>query len=342
MSISLYQTREMLQALEQIHVPGDFLLTTVVNPTAEYHKTNTIDIDVVRNGKKMAPFVSPVREGKVITKEGFSTRTHTIPYTKMKTPTTAQEALQRMAGATIYNGQTAKQFADREMGKSLAKLDQMIFRREEWMAAQALQTGAITVEGEGVSYVIDFGMAASHKPTLTGVDLWSATTATIQSDLADWADKVYDDSGLNADIAILGREAARAMLANETFQGSLDRRKIDRGEIMIQRLPKGVKYYGFDRESGLDLYGYTEKYYDEGTSTFKPLIDDKKVIVCSTQARFTRHYGAIQNIEADFIGPRWPDNWVTKDPSVHWVSLESAPLVALHQPDAVVCATVLA
>lgn len=341
MAIDLYKTRDLLDALEYIHVPGDFLLSTFVTGT-ETHDTDTIDIDIERNGKKMAPFVNPVREGQVVTKEGYQTRTHKIPYIKLKTKTTAQEALKRRAGRTMYNGQTPQSYANQEMGKSLSKLDQMIFRREEWMLAQALQTGKVLVSGEGVGeYQIDFGMKASHLPVLTGTDLWSDAGADIQADLADWADLVYEDSGRTATDAIIGREAAKAMLRNDSFIGALDRRRIDRGEIMIERLPKGVKYYGFDRESGLDLWGYTEK-FDDGQGNTGSLIDEKKVVVIARGARCERHYGAIQNVETDFIGPRWPDNWITKDPSVHWVSLESAPLVAFHEIDAVVCAQVLA
>lgn len=340
MAIDMYKTRDMLKALEYIHVPGDFLLSTLVTGV-ETHDTDTVDIDIERNGKKMAPFVNPVREGIVITKEGFETRTHKIPYIKLKQKTTAQEALKRRAGRTMYDGQTPASYANKEMGKGLAELDQMIFRREEWMLAQAIQTGKVLVEGEGVgSYQVDFGMKASHLPVLTGTDLWSDNAADIQADLSDWADLVYDDSGRSANMAIVGRDASKAMLRNEGFIGALDRRRIDRGEIKIERLPKGVKYFGFDRESGLDLWGYTEKYWNG--SAFVDLIDPKKVVVIAQGARCERHYGAIQNVETDFIGPRWPDNWITKDPSVHWISLESAPLVAFHEIDAVVCAQVLA
>lgn len=340
--ISMYKTRDMLRALEQMHVPGSFLLDTFVGGV-ETHTTDTIDIDIVKNGKKMAPFVSPVREGKVIERDKFQTRTHKLPYLKLKRPFTAQEALNRMPGDTVYSGgQTPLAMANRMMGKDLAELDQMFFRREEWMAAQMVQTGKVVVEGEGVSFEIDVGMNPTHLPVLTGADLWSASTADIQNDLTTWADLIYDDSGVQPTDAILGRDASKAALRNESFIGALDRRRIDRGEIMIERLPKGVKYFGFDRESGLDLWGYTEKFYDEGTSSEKDLIDPKKVVVISRNLYFTRHYGMIQNVETSFVGSRYPSNWTTKDPSVHWVALESAPAVILHQPDGVVCATVLA
>jgi len=341
MSISMYKRRNMLAVLEQIHVPGSFLLDTFVNGM-ETHDTRTIDIDVVRNGKKMAPFVSPVREGKVISKEGFKTLTHTIPYIKIKREWNPEQALTRRAGLTVYDGQTPQQFISSEMGKTLKEFDDMIFRREEWMAAQMIQTGKVVVSGEGQDWEINTGMATSHLPVLTGVDLWSASTADIQADLVNWAQKVYADSGLNATDAILGSEASAAMLRNEGFIGALDRRRIRRGEIDIQKLPKGVKYFGEDLESGLSLWGYNEGYYDEDTSSTKELIDPKKVVVIAKGLRFTRHYGMISEVDINFVGPRFPKTWVTEDPSTRWLMLQSSPAVINHQPDAVVCATVLA
>lgn len=339
--MDIYKTKDLLSALEYVHVPGDFLLTTLVTGT-ENHDTDIIEIDIERNGKKMAPFVSPMREGVVVTREGFQTKTHKIPYIKLKTKHTAQEALRRRAGSTVYQGATPAQFISKEVGKDLKKLDNMIFRREEWMLAQGIQTGIVPVIGEGVSYAIDFDMKATHKPVLTSTDVWDNAAADIQGDLDTWATLVYDDSGMTATGAILGSAAARAMLNSNEFNASLDRRRIDRGEIKPERLPKGVKYYGFDRESGLDLWGYSEKFYDDASGTMMPLIDPKNVIVFAAGARVERHYGMIQNVETDFIGPRWPDNWVEKDPSVHWLSLESAPLVAPHQIDCFLCAKVLA
>ena len=341
-TIDLYKTRDMLEPLEYSHVPGGFLLTTFVNGV-ETHNTETIDIDIERNGKKMASFVSPVREGVVVTKEGFETRTHKIPYLKQKRPFTAQEALMRQPGNTVYQGQTPRSFADMEMGKTLAEFDQMFFRREEWMAAQAMQTGKVVIDGEGVSYEVDFGMKAGHLPVLSGTAQWTGADAAIRDNLADWAEIVFDDSGIDPTDAILGKDAARAMMANEDFVSALDTRRVDLGQIDVRKLPNGVRYWGFDKTSGLDLWEYTEKYYDEAADEMKYLIDPKKVVLASQGLRFTRHYGPIQDVETNFIGARYPSNWVEGGQTkTMWVGLQSAPLVALHQIDGVLCAQVIA
>jgi len=343
MSVDMYKTRNMLDVLKQIHIPGDFLLKTFVT-AKKFHSTRTVDIDIVRMGKKMAPFVSPVVEGKVITKKGFTTKTHTLPYIKIKRPFSPEDALERLPGLTMYESQTAQAYIAKELGETLKEFDDMIFRREEYMAATMLQTGKVIVEGDGLSYEIDVGMAASHLPVLLTTDRWSEATATIQADLKAWGLKVYRDSGLTATRAILGSDAAAAMLSNDAFIGSLDTRRVDRGLIDISKLDKGVIYYGFDKESGLDLYGYNEQFFEEDdtdASDGTELIDPKKVIVASTQLRMTQHYGLISEVKVNFVGPRYPKVWVTEDPSVQWIMLQSSPAVINHQPDGVVCATVM-
>jgi hypothetical protein len=341
----LYTTKAMLKALNQVHKPKGFLLNTFVKGGTENHTEKTVEIDIVRHGKKMAPFVSPIRQGIVLEKEGYETRTHTIPYIKIKQPTEAQEVFQRLPGNTIYDqNMSPAKFVAQSMKKTLKEIDEMIWRTEEKMASDAMQTGKVIVSGKGLEYQIDFGMKSTHLPDISLVagDRWDAETADIKGQLEDLGDLVSDDSGLNASDVILGHSVARAMLKNPSYIGSLDRRRIDRGEIKISRLPDGVKYLGFDRDSGLDMWTYNEKYFDEDSQTYKYLIDPKKIVVGSRNAMFKRHYGLIQNVQSAYVGPRFPTNWIENDPSVHYMMIESAPLVALHQPDAFVCAKVLA
>lgn len=340
MSISLYKTRDMLDVLEQIHVPGDFLLSTFVNAT-EQHLTDTLDIDIVRKGKKMAPFARPVAEGVVIEKEGYQTRTHKIPYITMKSEFNGQESLNRMPGDTIYQGQSAGSYADQMMGTQLAEFNDMIFRREEWMLAQCLQTGMIQIKGKGVNYAIDTGMRTDHLPTLAGTSRWDQVDADVTGDIDSWATKVYLDSGLMANICIMGADALRAALNNDKFKSDLDTRRIELGSIDPRRLPNGVKYIGTLNEAGVDVYAYVEQYFDEDTDTYKDLIDPSKVIVASTEIMAKRHYGLIQSPRVSAAVARYPRNWFTEDPEVMWVSVQSAPLAINHQPDGVLCATVI-
>ena len=117
--------------------------------------------------------------------------------------------------------------------------------------------------------------------------------------------------------------------------------RITRGQIDPQNLPNGVTYWGYITELGCDVWSYDE-YYWNGSDNL-PIVPAKKMWMGSRNARYDRNYGAIQ-------GP-WircsrfrasPRAGSPPDPSVRWLMLQSAPLMAPHQVDAFLVAQVLA
>jgi hypothetical protein len=338
--MDLFDTRTMLAALEQM-LPAQSFILDLFFRTIETSQTKYVDIDIMKGKRRMAPFVNPRLEGKMIEKRGYTTFTYAPPYIKPKMITTADEILKRQMGQTIYSsGGSPASYAQMQLGKDLAEMDEMILRREEWMAIQALQTGKIPVVGEGVDDEIDFSMAANHLVTLSGGSLWSATsTATPIENLEDWAERILQDSGLTVDTIIMGKNAARYFINNADVQKKLDFLKMQMVTVAPQKIKLGARYIG-SVDSVADIFVYHDWYYDEISGTEKPMLNPNKVLLGSTQARCTRHYGAIQDLAATGAVPRFPTSWESKDPSGRFVMLQSAPLPAPHQIDGFVCATV--
>lgn len=341
-TIDLFETRTMLRALEQMKPVRTFLLDLWFR-AVETSLTANVDIDIMKGKRKLAPFVSPRMQGKVMDRLGFSTRSYKPPYVKPKMVTTAQDFLSRSIGDHIYAGaDSAASRAAKQIGKDLAYLEEIITRREEWMAAQLVQTGQVAIVGDGVDDVINFGMDAGHLITLAGTDLWSdQTNSKPIEDLRAWRRLILKDSGLNATDVIMGTDALDAFLDHPDVQNKLDTRRIDIGEIVPRLVPNGAIYYGRIKDVAIDLWVYDEWYYDEDTSTELPMIDTKKVVMGSTQARTAKHYGAIQDLDAVASVARFPKSWTEQDPSVRFIMVQSAPLVSLHQVDGFICAIVL-
>lgn len=329
--ISIFVTRTMLQALEMMFIPKTFLLDMFFKDT-EQSTTKYVDIDIIKGKRRLAPFVSPLSQGKVVDRTGYTTKTFEPPYIKQKTPFTGADILKKQPGEIIYQGNSSP--ADRaavQLGKDLLELVNMIIRREEWMASQALTTGKINVVGDGVNAVIDFLMAADHIVTLAGAALWSVDTGDPISNLRTWRQKCSQDSGLVPDVAVLGTDVIKSFLKNANVQKLMDKTKIAIGQINPQQLPSGATYYGYIE--GLDIYGYDEWYLDTD-DTLKPMVPVDKVIMGSTKARSARHYGAIQDLKATAAVPYFPKSWEEEDPSIRWIMVQSAPLVCPHQIDA--------
>lgn len=354
MSIDIFDTRTMLDAIEQMKRPTNFLRDTFF-PAATPVETETVDIDIVKGKRRMAPFCSPLSEGKLVENLGFSTSTIKPGYIKPFKITTAADLLKRTPGQTLYaGGQTIEQRAAIKLGADLADLMDMIDRREEWMAAQALDTGVITmiIKGESAdkTVAVDFLMSATHKVTLAGTDLWNDPESDPIGDLQDWASKIRQDSGINPTKVVMGSAAASAFINNPNItgpKGILDNRRVEMGQINPQMLPNGVAYIGHISAPMLDvdLYTYEEWYLDETTGLEVAMVPTNKVWMGSPQTANRTLYAVIQDMEAIEEGSaavkRFPKSWVPKNPSARHLMVQSAPLVALLQPDAFVSASVL-
>jgi hypothetical protein len=347
-TVSLFETRTLLDVVSQLKRPKSFLLDTFFKTTKTFD-TENVDIDIFKGKRRMAPFVAPVQAGKTVERLGYTTNSYKPPYVKPKMVTTAADILFRPAGTTIYPGSIS--LADRaaqQVGTDLATLDDMIVRREEWMAAQALNTGTISVVGDGVNDTIDFQMAATHKITLAGVNLWTATaTSNPLEDLATWARLAAQDSGVVPNTVVMGSSAAAALFAwlraNDKSGGTISTIKVTLGQINPMALANGANFLGTLNYNSLnvDLYTYDEWYVADADQIEYPHVPVNKVFLGSTNAQNSRLYGAIKDLKALAAMPRFPKSWEEEDPSARFLMLQSAPLIALNQPDAFVSATVV-
>lgn len=343
--VNLYEFRTMLEALEQRVPPRSFLLDTFFSNT-QVHDTETVDIDIVQGKRRLAPFVNRNLEAKLVERNsGFRTLSYKPPYIKPKMITTSADIMKRAPGQTIYgNNQSPFQRASEQLGKDLATLEDMIVRREEWMASMALVNGSVRVIGEGVDDTIDFLMKATHKPVLAGTAKWSdAANCKPLSDLRAWKRIISQDSGLVPTDVIMGTGAYDKFLSSNQVSGEgklFDLMRITLGQIEPRDMGNGVTYIGRIVELGIDIWTYEDWYISDTEQTEEPMIPANAVIMGSRAARTTRHYGAINDLSVTGALKRFPKSWTVEDPSAQIVMVQSAPLIVPHQVDAFLSATV--
>lgn len=252
--------------------------------------------------------------------------------------------MKRLAGNHIYmpNANPAVMAAQQE-GKDLAYLQDLIIRREEWMASELLNAGKVTLTGEGLNAEVDFGMDATHKIAVGTITAWDQAGADPLTNLSTWSRLVQQDSGLVPDICIMGLDAAAAFLAHANVKAFFDMLKVNVGEIKPSALPAGAEFICSLRYPGayFDIYTYAATYLDD-SSVSQNYVPADKVWIGSTQARCSRQYAAIHDLDFGMAPTRWfPKSWKEEDPSCRWLMLQSAPLPCLHQADAFLSAEVL-
>lgn len=342
--MDIFDTRTMLEAIEQMQPARRFLMNTFFNgANPQTFGTKTVDIDIVKGQRKMAPFVHPRLPGSLRTRDGYKSSTYQPPYVQPKMETNAEQILKRSAGDNPYAAKTPLERAGNQLGKDMMDLDTEITRREEWMCAQALTTGQIRVVGDGVDDTIDFLMPADHKITLS-TDKWGTSSGDPLGNLRAWKRKIAKDSGRTANTAVLSGEALDAFYNSQKMLDQLNSRRVDMGLIVPTELPDGVTYIGYLNDPGIDVYAYDEWYVD-GAGVEQPMIPAGGLILGATNTRNAMLYGAIQDLDAIESGlvqaSRFPKSWVTPEPSARWLKVISAPLAGLLEPDAFAYAKVV-
>jgi hypothetical protein len=353
MPLNLYDTRTLLQAIEMMMPVRTFLKDTFF-PTQRTSLTEHVDIDYYKGRRKMAPFVSPRMAGKVMDRQGFTTKSFKPAMIKPQRIITGDDINKRSMGENIYSAKSPDERAAELIARDLTELDEAITRREEWMAAQILFTGKVDIIGEGVNATMDFDF--TNKETLSGDDLWSNhakddVTGEYESnpidDLEAWREAVIKSSGVNPDMVIMSADVVRAFTRHPAVAEVMDNRKIILGQINPSVLANGVTYIGAISKLGLDIYSYSEWYFDEDTETELPMVPAGTVMLGSSNARSDVLYGAITltdqatNNFVTYEGARIPDSWIKKDPASRILQLNSSPLPVPHEVDSWYIAKVL-
>src|ERR1700722_863978 len=159
----IYDTNVLVQVVPNLKRSTNFLLDkffpNIVTADSEF-----VSIDVDIGKRRIAPFVSPLVEGKLGEQRRMQTNTFKPAYIKDKRAPDLRKPVRRMIGERIGGDMSG---AEREMANLEAEMTDQIdilTRRLEWMAANALATGTVTIAGDGFpTVVVDFG----RDPTLT-------------------------------------------------------------------------------------------------------------------------------------------------------------------------------
>jgi hypothetical protein len=336
MAIDMFDTRTMLAMLDEGKPAHTFLRDRYFADVRTFD-TKKVDIDLYKGKRRLAPFVHPKIGGQTVDRTGYRTESYEPPETSPDMITTAEDLLKRGPGENIYGASDPNTRAAEQLGRDLAELDNMISRREEWMAAQALFTGKIDVKGEGYDEVIQYWPAdAQDQPYLAlgAGERWNEGTSTPLEDFRAARRNVIQGSGVNPVDAILGTDAIEALLKNTSFSSRLDNRRIDMGAIDPSNLPNGVTYWGYLKDSGLDLWSYDEWYLDDN-GVEQPMVPGKLVLIGSPNVRTTMMYGCVVDVDkGSFALPRVPVSWTQrKNPAGRIVQVKSKPLPVIHQID---------
>lgn len=340
--MDMFDTAVLTGVINQLPPLPQHLLDTyfpeVQTPTAEL-----ISFDVVKGGRKIAPFVLPTVPGKLMANRGYTTKTFKPAYVKPKYAWTPNRALKRMAGEPLTGTLSPAARAMALLTQDLAEHRDMVLRRLEVMASEVLRTGKVTVSGELYqTTTVDFGRDSSLTADVGSSAYWSDVTVDAPTMLKEYSQKVLKASGVFPKKVTMDQDSwnwfrkNNYVLAELKLLASGSQFPLSADAVEVE----GVQYMG--SLFGFDFYVYTAWYTDDDDAT-QDIIPSGTVIMSAPGMRGARAFGAIQDEAAGLIAmPYFTKSWVENDPGQRFVLTQSAPLVVPQLVDASCCLTVLA
>jgi hypothetical protein len=342
-----YDTTELQGVIETIKPLNTFWLDLCF-PTAKNFTTEYIDFDVVAGGRRLAPFVAPTVQGKVMKDKGFTTKRFSPAYVKPKMAFDPNRALKRRPGEPYTGTMSPQARRDAIVADMLRDQMEMHVRRREWMAAQAVLTGKVTVSGDDYpTQVVDFGRAANQQIVLAGGATWDAANdATVNAleNLETWAGLIAESSGAAPTVLIMGVTVWNVFRKKSYVKDALDTNYAGAKATLDIFQPTNGEAIQFRGTIGpWSVYTYNDLYQDD-TGANVSLMDQKSIALLSPAGlQGVRCFGAILDPSAGYQAVEvHPSNWVENDPAGEFFMTQSAPLMVVAQPNAAVVAKVLA
>lgn len=343
MAFEIFETHELLGVLDNNPVEGPSYFLDSFFGREFTSQSEKIDFDELDQERRLAPFVSPLVQGQPMLLRGYTTRSFSPAYIKPKNRLDPHANFLRRAGEAYGGTMTPQQREDAIIASTQLMHRTSIMRTWEWMAAQAVQFGSVTVEGENYpTQSISFGRDPGNTITLTGGAAWSnPTTARPLDDIEAWARRIQR-SGRKATRLTLGLNASAAFFATDQVKAEFD---IRRGEGVSQ----GFKRIDLSGDTlvvhgvlagGIEVVTYHDFYHDNLGAEIPYMNPDAALLTGNVDG--VRAFGAIIDHNSDYAAlPIFPRMWADNDPAGIVLMTQSAPLMVPLNPNASVYADVM-
>ncbi len=351
--MDIFDTNVLVGVVKNLITTPTFMLDTFFKGTIESEE-EFLSVDVDLGLRRMAPFVSPRGDGRRVASRQVQTNTCRPAYIKDNRAPDLKRPVRRMLGERIGGDMSNRERMMANLKFELQDQTDMINRRLVWMACSALQTGTVTVTGDGYeTQVVNFNRDSTLTVALTSTATWAYanvvtnSTASPTQDLDNWAAQILKLSGsvptdvvfsLGAWQLFLNDPVLKSVPLITAFERKATKNVDMTGGIGGQPKMKGVQYKG--AWGDYDLWIYNDWYIDVN-GVQQPMMPGNQVIMGSEDIQGTRMFGAIMDPQFDYGALAFaPKSWIKEDPAQRYMMMQSAPLVVPERPNASFCATV--
>lgn len=337
-----YDTAALILTVANLKTSQNFLIDKYFgNIVMSDNEFVAIDVDVGK--RRMAPFVSPMVEGKLVEQRRFQTNIFKPAYIKDKRAPDLRKPIRRMIGERIGGEMVGAEREAANIAAEMADQIDIINRRLEWMAAQVLNNGSLVVKGDGFPDVtLDFGRHSALTVALTGGAQWTnanivAGTASPSTNIEAWQRSILKISGAQVTDIIFSTTAWEGFIADPLLKGAEFYPQLASFGNAINVGPQIVKGAVFKGRWGqYNLWIYNDWFVDQGTEGASggtldkeyPMIPDGNLILTGPDMMGTRAFGVILDPDFNYQAmPYAPKTWTEKDPGQRFIMVQSSPII---------------
>lgn len=320
-------------------------LTNLFFPEISVSDEETVMFDQTENRQLASAFVSPLKEGRLVTELGYATKSFRPAYIKDKRVFDPNKAFRRLAGEAIGGTLSPAQRLQAKVAQALSEQVQMFARRKEVMAADVLLNGTATFSGRDYpTTVVDFGRSVNNRKVLTSTARWGEAGVSPCDNVEAWAQQVTDSEGFAVTDVIMTVDAWNLYKVDTKLEKLLDitRRELEIADLATgprQQPRAGAIYRG--RVGSYRIWTYSGVYMDPEDSTVKPILPAFTVLVGGRGMDGVQHFGAIRDLKAGIQARQYfVKSWEEEDPSRRLLLMQSAPIFVPYRPNSLLAATV--
>ena len=340
--LGMYETAELVQTVRNLFVAQTFLLDTFF-PNIIEADTPQVAIDVDIGKRRLAPFCSPLVEGKLVESRRFVTNLFTPAYVKDLRKPDLLKPVRRAIGERLLGAMSPAERFEANLAYELMDQMDMMKRRLEWMAAQALTTGTVTIVGEGYPdpIVVNFQRDPSLTVGLSGAAAWGQTGVSPSDSVIAWSATVLQKSGAVVTDVVFTNSPWQAFKSDVNVINAIWTERGGPSELELGgRIQTGAVNMG--RWGQYRLWLYNDWFVDPVTDIESPMLPDGTVILSSPELQGTRAFGCILDPEFAYGALAFaPKMWIEKNPASVNLLMQSSPIVIPSRVNAALCATVM-
>jgi len=309
---------------------------------ANYPGTRKVRIDIRKNGQRLAPLVDVLTGNPVITRDGMERIHVEIPMVGNAAETDINDYFRQLeAGKSEFTEQDYRNFYNRIIDDT-KDIDDRIARTEEYMAAELLKWGVVTLKGvdgagQALSFKIDYRRAEELTIILSGSARWGQSGVSAYNSLLATSELVAEKGYMTPSCYYLGEEALDKFLFDAKTKDVMSKSVYAAGQLTLKESGDAEKHVAFVPGIG-DIFKYTAGYVDPATNTHKKYIPANGVLMFNEQAENHTFYGGIPVSRNGAVAieclRRVVSHTVTdRQPVREFLDVNAAPLMVLGEPD---------